>query len=260
MNKLAILRLWLGAVLLFGCSTSSDKKTDTNKSTAGSGGSSTSKGSAGSAGGATNNGTKKEGESCSNDADCATKLGCVISPVDSMTGFRVCARRCTADTECTMPDETCMTLTGKPADSHCWNFVKEAFKPCGPAATAVCDGDLECVYDDQGPSIPTGVCVNFCQIPGGMAQNDPSVLMTCPNGLSCVKLGDPDVGLCATAVARGEKCGLDNGTVCAEADICVTDVSNNAVGDSKCYQDCTDTMMCDAGKTCTDLGGASFCE
>jgi hypothetical protein len=176
---------------------------------------------------------------------------------------QICAHPCTDDNSCGK-GETCMTETGKPADSHCFSTVKDMFAPCGPAHTSVCAAPLECIFSTlQTQASPEGFCYNFCLLPGG-SSTDPAVLPTCPSGLSCLPLGDPDQGLCAHEAARGGACGFDSNSLCGAADLCITSIDqNNSIQDQLCYQDCsTDANSCAAGSTCKSLmdgAGTAYC-
>jgi hypothetical protein len=228
MNTRAWLPLVFGLVLaLTGCSTSSDK----GSSAVG------------------DSGTATEGKTCGTDVDCASGLSCVISVVASKE-FRHCARSCSKDKPC-MSGEMCLTATGSADDLFCRNAVSEPFKTCGPADTSFCAEPLDCIFSDVQNGVPVGTCFNYCLLPEHTVSiSDPAVLRQCPSGLTCIALGDPDVGLCSMTAARGEVCGLEIGKLCALQDVCVIDDVSN---DSRCYQDCSKDGMCSDGKPCTKI-------
>jgi hypothetical protein len=168
--------------------------------------------------------------------------------------IKVCARSCSQDTDCKDMEACTSDVTRQPKDALCWSTTTEAFKPCGPADTSVCSNGLEClpVLADDG-SIG-GFCVQPCALPGSNKMGTP-----CPEGLSCLdELGLDGVGLCAKRVGRSETCGPEIGAICATEDVCLSDPKD---GSSLCYQDCTKTKMCDAGKTCMTLeADLAYCE
>ena len=236
--------------LLAGCSTSGDKKSSSGQD-------------AGTAGGGDNagspaagGGTKQEGDSCVNDGDCSDGLSCVISAIGNF-GFRHCAISCVNDDAC--PDDAkCLTSTGSPDDLFCHHLVKEAFQPCGPGATSFCDLPLDCIFPTEFSGPPIGTCFNYCLLPTSTkTTDDPDILKQCPSGQMCAQLDDPDLGLCAMAVGRGEMCSLEGGKLCGTGDLCVTE---DASGNSSCYQDCSTTDMCADGLPCTKIGpSTSIC-
>jgi hypothetical protein len=77
--------------------------------------------------------------------------------------------------------------------------------------------------------------------------------------LSCLdELGIEGTGLCAKRVGRSETCGPEIGAICGTEDVCLTDPKDNS---SLCYQDCTKSKMCEAGKACMQLDtDLSYCE
>jgi hypothetical protein len=241
------------ALALTGCSTSTDKGPSTAGAggTAGGGaGSGTDKAGSSAAGSSgSGSGTATEGKTCRTDVDCVSGLSCVTSVVAN-TGFHHCARSCSKDKPC-MTGEMCLTATGSPDDLFCRNAVSEPFKACGPADTSFCADPLDCIFSDVQLGVPIGTCFNYCLLPEHtMTISDPTVLTTCPSGLTCVPLGDPDVGLCSMTAARGDLCGLEIAKLCALTDICVID---DVSGDSRCYQDCSKDGMCSDGKPCTKI-------
>jgi hypothetical protein len=236
---------WL--LVLTGCSTSSDHGAMT--AGAGGAGGASGGGKAGStaAGGS---GSVAEGKSCRTGTDCASGLNCVINVIEDV-GFRHCARGCSKERPC-MTDEMCVTATGSADDLYCRNQVTEAFKPCGPSDTSICAAPLGCIFSDVQQGVPVGTCFNLCQLPASKVTiSDPTVLKTCPGALECVSaLGDADVGVCSTTAPRGELCSLEQGKLCGQLDICVTD---DVSGESRCYQDCSEDGMCSDGKPCTPI-------
>lgn len=213
----------------------------------------------GSSGSGASNGSGAEGTDCSSDSECGTGLKClpgaVLQSQSRSVLIKVCARACTQDSDC-MDKETCTSdVTRQPKDALCWSTTTEAFKPCGPADTSKCSGDLEClpVIADDG-SI-AGYCIQPCDLPSAAMKTAPP----CPEGLSCLdELDIKDVGLCAKRAARNETCGPEIGTLCGTEDVCLSDPKD---GSSLCYQDCTTTKMCETGKTCTTVDvDLAYCE
>jgi hypothetical protein len=257
-NRPAAFGIALGLAFAL-CACSSDNKDKPPTMTAGAGGGGAAgKGSAagsgsGTAGGdATGTGSVPNGGHCNNTSQCATGLKCVLSVVIDQP-VQVCAHACADDNACAK-GEICKTETGRPADSHCIATVKDAFAACGPAHTSVCAEPLDCIFSNvQEEAVPEGFCYNYCLLPGSTV-NDPAVLATCPAGLSCLPLGDPDVGLCAHEAARGGACGLDSSSLCNAADLCITTRSQNGIEGQVCYQDCTtDPKSCAAGTSCDTI-------
>jgi hypothetical protein len=249
------------------CACSSDNNNKTPTMTAGAGGGGAGKGSAAGSGnaggGATGTGSVPNGGDCNNTAQCGSGLKCVLSvALDQLV--QVCAKPCADDNACAK-GETCKTETGKPADSHCIGTVTDMFAACGPAHTSLCADPLDCIFSSvQTQTVPEGFCYNYCLLPGSSV-NDPAVLATCPAGLSCLPLGDPDVGLCAHEAARGGACGLSSNALCAGTDLCITSIDqNNSIQDQLCYQDCsTDATSCAAGSACKSLmdgTGTAYCK
>jgi hypothetical protein len=222
------------------------------KSAAGSG--AAGKGAAGSD--ATGTGTVPNGGDCNNTAQCAPGLKCLLS-VALKQPVQICAQGCADDNACAK-GETCVTETTRAADSHCVKTVSDPFAVCGPSNTSVCQTPLDCIFSDlQAGAVPVGYCYNYCLLPGSsLMTSDPTLLKQCPSGLSCLPLGDPDVGLCAHEAARGSACGLDSSALCAATDLCITSInqSSGTVQDQLCYQDCTmDTGSCASGTTCNTI-------
>ena len=224
---------------------------------AGSGGKSSSAGAGGSSGSGT--GTGEEGSDCGSDTDCGSGLKClpgaVLQGQTRSLLIKVCARNCTQDTDC-MEGESCTSdVTKQPKDALCWSTTKEAFKPCGPADTSKCDGDLECLPVLTDTNSIGGFCVLPCDLPTAGKM----VTASCPEGLSCLdELGIEGTGLCAKRAARGETCGPDVGAICNTEDVCLIDPKDNS---SLCYQDCTKDKKCETGKSCVQLEADLFyCE
>lgn len=240
--------------LVAACSTSDHKNaSDAGAVTAAGSGN----GGAGKGGSAAGGGSAQEGKPCRADEDCESGLSCVISVIGDF-GFKHCARNCSKTSPC-KDGEMCRTSTSNPDDSYCRDAVKEAFKPCGPGNTSYCESPLTCIFPDEGVGTPVGICFNFCQLPtSSVSISDPAVLKECASGLICAAaLGDPDLGVCAKTVPRGEMCSIESGTLCGTGDLCVTE---DASGASSCYQDCTSGAMCSNGKPCTKIDAqASIC-
>jgi hypothetical protein len=275
MNRLNLFRLVLGLTLGSAACSSDSKDNKGNAgssagSSAGAGGSaagsSAGKSGAGSgAAGAGNHGSVTEGQECALPADCASGLSCVISgivePDQSVAAVRICARACGSEADCDQ-DETCQTLTNKPADAHCWKLQTEPLKPCGPSDTSMCAAPLDCFHTSDDGNVPLGICFNYCKSPGGTNPQPDVVLEQCPDSLDCVGGSMTEVGICAHGAKRGDACNPDVGSVCLDSsDFCL---GMSAGGDAQCLQNCTGTNKCDDGKTCTviqnDPDNTSYCE
>jgi len=250
MMKLTLFRLTLGLTLLsVACSS------DDNKSSGGGAGTSGTNGGAGKGGGAAaGSGKGAEGVDCMTDTDCGSGLNCIEADSVAVSSTQavlitVCARKCKEDTDC-KTDEMCFSSSGKPADAMCWSLTKEANKPCGPADTSFCDTDLNlrCVImpSSTSDSLAGGLCVQLCEVAS------PS----CPTGLECL-FSTGTQGACAKKLNRGDECNSDEFADCATTDACIGDGTT-----ALCFQDCTDTKMCDdSGAMCMALpdGSGSFC-
>lgn len=250
-------------LVLAACGGDDDKKSGSGAAgsgaSAGSAGASGKRAAAGSGGSdSSNSGSGEEGSDCSSDTECGSGLKCLPGAIlQGQTRnllIKVCARNCTQDSDC-MTGESCTSdVTNQPKDALCWSETTEAFKPCGPADTSKCSGDLECLPVITDTGSVGGFCVQPCELPSANP-----MARACPDGLMCLdELGIEGVGLCAKRVGRSETCGPEIGAICATEDVCLTDPKDNS---SLCYQDCTQTKMCDGGKSCTELDTElSYCE
>jgi|GEM_PF-6460922 len=206
---------------------------------------------AGSGGKGTGSGKDKEGVECESNADCASGLSCLEAD-GQVTALKVCARSCKSGSDCE-DNESCLTLTKDPADSLCWNTAGEAFAPCGPAHTALCDEDknLGCLrIEDKDLSIAAGVCLSPCKLGEDNA---------CSDGLACLDIiDDDDAGLCTKTIERGELCDEPQGKFCEPGNLCLDDGS-----EWRCYQDCSgSSSSCDDDKECKELeqGDGAYCD
>lgn len=197
-------------------------------------------------------GTGVEGGACVTAADCSEDLACVAY---SQT-LSVCARGCTNDSTC--GTERCLTYTGELEDAHCTNTVREPFGLCGPTDTSVCAART-CLTFATG----IGVCVDICAVgedaDGGVPDPLPDGIVECAPGQYCadgiVQQATGIEGVCVTRAARGEDCGLEQGMLCGEADVCAPSDATNLTSPTRCYQDCTERgTVCETGQ-CTDFRG-----
>ena len=263
MTRLGLRLAWVLPACLFvlaACGGDDDKN---SSSAAGSpasagGGGKPAAGGGGTGGGSTGSGRGEEGTECSSDTECGSGLKClpgaVLQGSTRSLLIKVCARNCLEASDC-MSGETCTSdVTNQPKDALCWSTTTEAFKPCGPAATSKCVGDLECLPVIMDDGAVGGYCVQPCELPSANPMARP-----CGDGLSCLDgLDIEGVGLCAKRVGRSETCGPEIGALCGPEDVCLNDPKD---GSSLCYQDCTKTKMCETGKTCIQLEtDLSYCE
>ena len=199
-----------------------------------------------------------EGAPCLTTAECEDGLACVES---GFANFGVCARSCASDDDC--GGETCVSISGAPADAHCINLINEEFELCGVIDTSNCApaAGLTCLYL---PDVPYGVCTTLCSSGGddAGAPNDAcDADQFCRGGIVSTNQPGQEDGICGAHASRGETCGIFEGAFCDPGDVCAP-ASLPVTDDTEfvCRQDCTeDPDSCADGTTCTMHQGFFFC-
>ncbi len=207
-------------------------------------------------------GEGEEGFPCLTEADCGlstegTQLSCVASGFQE---FGVCARSCTSDNDC--GTEVCRIAPGgAAADAHCVNLLNEEFALCGIVETSDCAdaAGLSCLYL---PDSPYGVCTTLCTSSSddaGVADPICDADQFCRGGIVGMQTPDDPDGVCGMHAARGEVCGIFEGSFCNDGDLCAPEDPADEESAFICRQDCTEAgTVCETG-TCTQLQGAFFC-
>lgn len=208
-------------------------------------------------------GDGEEGFPCATTAHCGLdSSGNQLTCVDS-GGFPygICARGCERDQDC--GGELCVSYTGLRADAHCLNLVNQEFAECGVGVTSDCNPDsgLTCLYL---PDLPIGVCTTLCA--SGAGDDDAGTVdPVCRDGQFCrggivVDNGSGVDGVCGTRAARGETCGIFEGSFCGEGDVCAPDDVNDEDSTFSCHQSCSAVgSTCDTGE-CRQYQRVFFCQ
>jgi hypothetical protein len=203
-------------------------------------------------------GETEEGGPCLTAEECQVVDGEQLACVDVGFNFGVCARSCLSNADCGA--ELCVSFTGMSADAHCINLVNEEYAYCGIAETSDCldTADLTCLYL---PDLPIGVCTKLCASggdDGGVPDPICSDEQFCRGGIVNSN-GGPIDGVCGTAAARGETCGILEGAFCDEEDVCSPDVPADEESPFSCHQSCSETgTVCETG-TCMQYQGVFYC-
>jgi hypothetical protein len=194
---------------------------------------------------------------CTAPVGCQSAYSCAAVSFGDAGAIDFCAQSCSQTTDCSDLGTACYTLSGQ---TICYSdfcgprsgLDGGFFGSCDNAATG--DGTCLPVADPAGSY---GICYAGGTVGNGqscgVSRADGGAYL-CSVGSLCI--GQTLPGTCEPLCAVGTDAAADGGPGCASGSDCVQ-VGSEDFG--VCLTDCTASMTCSAGATCTSLGSVSVC-